>query len=250
MAHSIDTVEQFPEPGSELAMSVGAIADKLLQTIRDRGDRTDSDQRGLLERALAVATEAEQRLAEQSRRIALLEMLTLTDEVTGLMNRRGFDRELKRALSAARRYGDCGVLTLIDLDDFKTINDVYGHLAGDRVLRTIGQLLQLQIRENDSVARIGGDEFAILLAKCSGDSGVTRAEEIETVLNEHFVNFGGAAIPVRGSVGIAKYDRTDDSESLMGRADQAMYKKKHSNARARAHNGHLLLLGPHMGESD
>ena len=87
MAHSTNTVEDFPEPGSELAISVGAIAEKLLQTIRDRGDRTDSDQRGLLERALAVATEAEQRLAEQSRRIALLEMLTLTDEVTGLMNR-------------------------------------------------------------------------------------------------------------------------------------------------------------------
>ena len=69
-------------------------------------------------------------------------------------------------MANARRYDECGLLTLIDLDDFKTINDVYGHLAGDRVLRTIGQLLQLQIRENDSVARIGGDEFAILLAKC------------------------------------------------------------------------------------
>ena len=86
MAHSTTTVEEFPEPGSELAISVGAIAEKLLQTIRDKGDRTDSDQRGLLERALAVATEAEQRLVEQSRRIALLEMLTLTDEVTSLMN--------------------------------------------------------------------------------------------------------------------------------------------------------------------
>ena len=82
MAHSTTTVEEFPEPGSELAISVGAIAEKLLQTIRDKGDRTDTDQRGLLERALAVATEA-----EQSRRIALLEMLTLTDEVTSLMNR-------------------------------------------------------------------------------------------------------------------------------------------------------------------
>lgn len=250
VAHSTNTVEDFPEPGSELAISVGAIADKLLQTIRDKGNRTDADQRGLLERALAVATEAEQRLAEQSRRIALLEMLTLTDEVTGLMNRRGFDRELNRALAAARRYGDTGVLTLIDLDDFKTINDVYGHLAGDRVLRTIGQLLQLQIRENDSVSRIGGDEFAILLAKCSVESGTARAEEIENVLNEHFVNFGGAAIPVRGSVGIAKFDRNDDSESLINRADQAMYKKKHKNSRERTRNGQSLLLGPHFGESD
>ena len=166
------------------------------------------------------------------------------------MNRRGFDRELIRALAAARRYSDTGVLTLIDLDDFKTINDVYGHLAGDQVLRTIGQLLQLQIRENDSVSRIGGDEFAILLAKCGGDSGFARAEEIEMVLNEHFVNFGGAAIPVRGSVGITKFDKTDDSESLINRADQAMYKKKLMNSRERSRNGQSLLLGPHMGESD
>ena len=86
MAHSTTTVEEFPGSGSELVISVGAIAEKLLQTIRDKGDRTDSDQRGLLERALAVATEAEQRLVEQSRRIALLEMLTLTDEITSLMN--------------------------------------------------------------------------------------------------------------------------------------------------------------------
>jgi diguanylate cyclase (GGDEF)-like protein len=249
MAHSTKTVEKFPEPGSELAISVGAIAEKLLQSIRDKGDRADADQRGLLERALAVATEAEQRLAEQSRRIALLEMLTLTDEITGLMNRRGFDRELRRALANARRYEECGVLALIDLDDFKTINDVYGHLAGDRVLRTIGQLLQLQIRENDSVARIGGDEFAILLAKCSAKKGIARAEEIEAMLNEHFVNFGGAAIPVRGSVGIAKFDKHDDSESLFARADRAMYQKKHQNLRERARSGHSLLLGPHMGES-
>jgi diguanylate cyclase (GGDEF)-like protein len=250
MAHSTTTIEDYPEPGSELAVSVGAIAEKLLQTIRDRGDRTDSDQRHLLERALAVATEAEQRLAEQSRRIALLEMLTLTDEVTGLMNRRGFDRELRRALANARRYEETGVLALIDLDDFKTINDIYGHLAGDRVLRTIGQLLQLQIRENDSVARIGGDEFAILLTKCDGMRGIDRAKEIEAVLNEHFVNFGGAAIPVRGSVGISTFDAKDDSESLFSRADQEMYKKKHQNARARARQGHSLLLGPHVGESD
>ena len=250
MAHSTNTVEDFPEPGSELAISVGAIVEKLLQTIRDRGDRTDSDQRGLLERALALATEAEQRLAEQSRCIALLEMLTLTDEVTGLMNRRGFDRELRRALANARRYEECGVLTLIDLDDFKTINDVYGHLAGDRVLRTIGQLLQLQIRENDSVARIGGDEFAILLTTCGGDKGISRAGEIEIVLNEHFVNFGGAAIPVRGSVGITRFDKSDDSESVIARADQDMYRKKHANARDRARSGQSLLLGPHVGESD
>ena len=166
------------------------------------------------------------------------------------MNRRGFDRELRRALADARRYDECGLLTLIDLDDFKTINDVYGHLAGDRVLRTIGQLLQLQIRENDSVARIGGDEFAILLAKCSGEMGISRAEEIEQVLNEHFVNFGGAAIPVRGSVGITKFDKRDDSESIIARADQPMYQKKHENARERARSGHTLLLAPHAGESD
>jgi len=156
------------------------------------------------------------------------------------MNRRGFDRELKRPLANAQRYDECGVLTLIDLDDFKTINDVCGHLADDRVLRTIAQLLQLQIRENDSVARIGGDESTILLAKCSGEIGISRAEEIERVLNEHFVNFGGAAIPVRGSVGITKFDKRDDSESIIAHADQAMYQKKHENARACAQRSYAV----------
>ena len=77
-----------------------------------------------------------------------------------------------------------------------------------------------------------------------------KAEEIKRVLNENFVNFGGAAIPVRGSVGITKFDKRDDSESIIARADQAMYQKKHENARERARSGHTLLLAPHAGESD
>jgi GGDEF domain-containing protein len=148
-----------------------------MRSIRDNGKGMDLAQRTLVERALAVAAEAEQRLAEQSRRIAVLEMLTLTDEITGLLNRRGFNREMRRILADAKRYDERGILCFIDLDDFKTINDVFGHMAGDRVLNTIGRLLQLQVRENDVVARLGGDEFALVLAKCDQEDGMRRARE-------------------------------------------------------------------------
>lgn len=251
MAHATSAIIDMPEATPTVEMSIGVIAERLMSSIRNSGQEMDSSQRGLLERALSVAAEAEQRMAEQSRRIALLETMAMTDEITGLMNRRGFDRELKRHLAACRRHQETGALVIIDLDDFKTINDVYGHLAGDRVLRTIGQLLLLQVRECDTVARVGGDEFAVLLGRCTLEDGVQRAEAIEGILNEHFVNFAGTAIPVRGSVGITPLEPGDDSDAVFRRADEAMYVKKHARGRLRTGGAMpLMFRRPIVGAND
>ncbi|MBT6440958.1 MAG: GGDEF domain-containing protein [Alphaproteobacteria bacterium] len=233
MAHSTSAVSamaQFPAPSADLALSIGLVADRLISTLRESARGVGGTQRDLLEGALAAAAEAEQRIAEQSRRIEVLEALAMTDEVTGLANRRGFDRELHRALANARRYGETGILALTDLDDFKTVNDVYGHLAGDRVLRAMGQLLLNHVRENDFVARLGGDEFAILLPHSENDGGRRRIQAIGDALDHHFVDYGGVSIPVRASIGTTSYGGEEAADSLMRRADEAMYEAKRIRA--------------------
>ena len=123
----------------------------------------EADRQGVLDWAMATVAEAEQRLATLQARIEYLESLSVTDELTGLQNRRGFLVQLDRTLATARRGGPHGILMLCDLDGFKQINDRYGHLVGDEVLCQIGSLLARHVRRSDTVARLGGDEFAVLL---------------------------------------------------------------------------------------
>ncbi len=232
MVHATHAMTPAPESVEDPGPGVSVITERLMRSLDESPGAIGGSPRVLLERALAVAAAAELRLAEQDRRIAVLEMLTQTDELSGLMNRRGFDRELRRILADARRHDEAGVLCFIDLDDFKTINDIHGHTMGDRVLNTVGRILKMQVRENDVVARVGGDEFAVALTKCGKEHGVRRARQIERVLNEHTVTCGETTIPIRSSVGIAPFDAEDEPEALIQRADQAMYAKKRARTAA------------------
>ena len=116
-----------------------------------------------LERVLVYAAEAEQKLADREQHIAYLQDLSLTDELTGLYNRRGFVEDFSRALTAAKCFGHEGMLLYCDLDDLKSVNDNFGHAAGDAMLRHAANMLKDSIREIDIVGRLGGDEFAVAL---------------------------------------------------------------------------------------
>jgi diguanylate cyclase (GGDEF)-like protein len=122
--------------------------------------------------ALTVARDAERPLALQCERIAELERLALTDELTGLLNRRATGAEVRHAL----RYEEWGVLVYMEMDGFKSINNTYGHAAGDEVLRQVVKVLQNNVRDSDPVGRMGGDEFAILLSRTSWEDGLNRAD--------------------------------------------------------------------------
>ncbi|MGB0671551.1 MAG: GGDEF domain-containing protein, partial [Rhodospirillales bacterium] len=159
--------------------------------------------------ALDAAQAAEAHLAEVTRRLAHLEKLAMTDELTTLLNRRGFQEELMRVLSNASRYGEHGILVYVDLDGFKPINDTYGHLAGDDVLKRVAQLLRENVRSTDYVARLGGDEFAVLLTRTDWDNGLMRAELLETLLNNAYTGWEGRMIPIRASFGIQAYHPGD-----------------------------------------
>jgi diguanylate cyclase (GGDEF)-like protein len=120
------------------------------------------DAAALVEQALALAEEREAQLRAQESRIRELESLSVTDPLTGLLNRRGFQEAMERTLAACRRHGEDGVLAYIDLDGFKQVNDSFGHGAGDTMLRHVAALLTRTVRATDYIARLGGDEFAIV----------------------------------------------------------------------------------------
>ncbi len=150
-----------------LISEIGDAAGRLLGSIGNTDNEKSQMRPALLDQTLDAAEEVESFLAEQSARIQYLENLTLTDELTGLRNRRGFNEHLRRTLASAQRYGDQGVLVFCDLDNFKVVNDSFGHHVGDYVLRQPAKVLEKEVRESDLVARLGGDEFAVLMVQTS-----------------------------------------------------------------------------------
>jgi diguanylate cyclase (GGDEF)-like protein len=184
----------------------------------------------LFEQAIAAAAEVEERIAEQKARIAYLETLSQTDELTGLLNRRGFHEHLRRALANARRYGDSGVLVFCDLDNFKAVNDNHGHGVGDDVLRRVAETIKDSVRETDAVARLGGDEFAVLMSQTSWRNGYKRAQIINRAINGHSFTVRRKRIETQISFGVEPFGPDDEEANLMARADMAMYCNKRKKA--------------------
>jgi diguanylate cyclase (GGDEF)-like protein len=210
-----------------LIARLGAAAGRLNRIRQAR----DASEPPLVEKALQAAAEIEKRLVAQSARIAYLEALSVTDELTGLLNRRGFEDAFRRTLISAGRYGDEGVLIACDLDDFKSVNDRHGHGAGDEVLRQVGWLLKTHTRETDFVARLGGDEFAVILVQTGWRSGLKRAQTLSRALNRLTVRIGESNIVVSASIGVEHFGPGDnDSGALIARADMAMYVNKRRRA--------------------
>jgi diguanylate cyclase (GGDEF)-like protein len=180
----------------------------------------------LVDDALDVAAEAEQTIAAQSARIAELEALAVTDELTGLRNRRGLKHALSDALALARRHHENGVLAFLDLDGFKSINDHYGHDAGDAVLRHTASLLIAHLRASDVVTRLGGDEFAILLTRADPTVGLKRLQLLQRDLNQATVRWRNLEIALRVSMGTQIFGADDTVKTVLHDADLSMYRDK------------------------
>jgi diguanylate cyclase (GGDEF)-like protein len=219
-----------------LIEEIGSAAGQLMSTISDSSPATATERRVrparpvLFEQALGAAEEVESFLAEQTARIAYLENLTLTDELTGLRNRRGFNEQLRRTLASANRYGDEGVLVFCDLDNFKVVNDTYGHHVGDFVLKKVAKVLEAEVRETDMVARLGGDEFAVLMVQTNWRDGFKRAQMLCRAVNRTIVTHNGHEIPVSASFGVEPFGPNDEEINLIARADMAMYINKRKKA--------------------
>jgi len=185
----------------------------------------------LLSEILDFAVEAEQTIADQKQRIQELEKLSSSDCLTGLLNRRGLIIEMDHALARAKRHYEHGLFIYIDLDDFKNINDTYGHAVGDELLCHVAHILSSAIRGTDYAARLGGDEFGLLLTHCDPCADLIKIQDIRRAFEKQPFIHKGMIIPINASMGMA--DVTPDShlQDIFSAADEAMYhhKKRQKN---------------------
>jgi diguanylate cyclase (GGDEF)-like protein len=153
-------------------------------------------------------------------------LMTL-DGLTQLHNRRYFQEAIEREFARSQRYGHPFCLVLFDLDHFKRINDTHGHLAGDAVLRRVGSLVATKVRTNDIVARVGGEEFAVILPEADRMGGVALAEKLRKMIANERFEHEGAAIPVTISLGVAAFTpELAGSDDLYKAADDRLYQAK------------------------
>lgn len=182
------------------------------------------------------------KLKQALRRVAELEAAADTDFLLEIPNRRGFERELNRAIAYMKRYRASGALIVLDVDRLKPINDSFGHGAGDEVLKAIAGTLSRQIRASDVVGRLGGDEFALLLWNLSETDAKAKAAMFEQAIDELTFVFRGQHVTAGASAGVALLGPQSDAARALEEADAAMYVRK-------AHRRHeprisLLSNGP------
>ncbi len=156
-----------------------------------------------------------------------MEEMATTDELTGLANRRKFTSCLEKYISAARRHNQDLHLIYIDLNNFKQINDTYGHSVGDKVLKKVGNLMGDMVRTEDISARLGGDEFVLALFKANAREARQAAERIRSQLVKLEVE-GIERLNLTASLGLVAMQERDTPEDLLIRADKAMYRDKNN----------------------
>jgi diguanylate cyclase (GGDEF)-like protein len=175
---------------------------------------------------LAENERLKRELAVARARIGELEARADIDPLLDILNRRGFERELKRALAHVKRYGTQAALMFVDLDGFKGINDRYGHGAGDALLKAVARELIGHVRASDIVGRIGGDEFGVIVWRLEEPQAITKARELEGVIARVGVAHGRSQVGVAASIGVAPLVEDSNPADMIALADQAMYARK------------------------
>ena len=168
-----------------------------------------------------------QDISERKELARRLEYFVNHDFLTGLFNRRHFELELAKETGRVARYGSPGAVLVIDLDNFKDVNDTFGHKAGDDVLKGVAGLLRQRLRHTDVVARLGGDEFAVLLPQTDADHAQSVADEVVKALGRQTAVLADQSIRVTASIGVTMFDGLTDIE-VLAYADRAMYEAKES----------------------
>jgi diguanylate cyclase (GGDEF)-like protein len=210
-------------PPLTIALAAGSSNDSLLVLHPPRGGGFDDESVELAEWLAGRAS-----IALQNAHLhRVTRQLATTDELTQLANRRQFDEALAAEVVRAERFRDPVAVVAADLDNFKEINDRFGHDVGDLVLRAFAAAIRTNVRDVDLPARYGGEEFTVLLPATDAEGGRQLAERLRRAVEELSLDSGGAGtVPVRSSFGVASYPAEPSAAALMRAADRALYRAK------------------------
>src|SRR3954452_11816505 len=194
----------------------GAMSDQLADVV-DVEDR---------ERLIEEISLLRAKVARLQERVEQLDQLAHQDSLIDLPNRRGFMRELERLIARVGRYGVHAAILFVDLDGLKMINDTFGHRAGDEALIQVAALLGKGIRRSDLVARIGGDEFGILLENADAQSAHETATRLVDLICASELVYEGDRLPLSVAIGVTVINPEDTPDTVIARADEEMYRRK------------------------
>jgi len=203
----------------------------LTNAFNDMMTRLERNQEELEEKRVEIE-DANHRLVAQNQELQrvneVFEQLSITDDLTKLHNNRFFQEHLPREMSRAERTGEPLALILIDIDDFKQLNDRYGHSVGDAVLRRVSDVMSREVRDMDLLARYGGEEFALLASQTTLEGAIALAEKLRISVSEARFSLvaldGPTEIQVTVSSGVAAY--RGDEKAFFNEADRALYRAK------------------------
>ncbi len=223
-AHVAQATElhQLKEAVSRRLSQIKSSIDGYLEEELAWHQQAEKDEKALRERLVLLEQES------SDLRVRMLEAhhMALIDTVTGLPNRLAYEERIEQELARWKRFGNPLTMLIWDVDDFKSINDRFGHQAGDKALRVIAQSLKERLRETDFIARFGGEEFVCLLCGTQGVEALQVAEEMRRSVEDNGFHSHGKPVRVTISCGVATFQTGENLDKVFSRADKALYKAK------------------------
>jgi diguanylate cyclase (GGDEF)-like protein len=211
--------------GAEVSAYASASGDKTAFLGLSEIDLTPAVQ-GAVQTLLGEIDDLRGEVARLKAKLTEAEELADRDPLTPVLNRRAFLRELGRIRTFALRYGSPASLVYFDLDGFKSVNDRFGHAAGDAALQAVAQRLAGNIRDSDLVGRMGGDEFAVILVQADKATAEAKAASLARTIEASPIRFGDWSAPLHISFGVCEIAADVEPETLLAQADAAMFARK------------------------
>jgi diguanylate cyclase len=230
--HDVHQINRTVKQSTDINELKSAVSRQLVSIVRAMDEHKKSEEareakltaryQDLLQKVAQMEKEAD--LVKH--RIEEEQLKARTDPLTGLPNRYAYDRHILNELERWERYQTVFTLCVADLDLFKQVNDEYGHLAGDKVLRLMARILQQNLRNIDLVTRFGGEEFVIIMPSTDGPSAITAIEKVRKVIEESPFNFQSKPVRITMSFGVTEVQPGDTPETMFSRADKMLYQAK------------------------
>jgi diguanylate cyclase len=217
-------LHQLREAVSQRLMQIKQSIDSYLEEEMAWHQQAEEGEKVLRERLAKLELES----SELRSRMVEAHYMALLDAVTGLPNRLAYEERVEQEMARWKRFDDPLTLLIWDVDDFKSINDRFGHQAGDKALRVIAQSLKARLRETDFIARFGGEEFVCLLCGAQGKEALSVAEEMRRSVESNAFHSQGKPVPVTISCGVASFQTGETLDDVFSRADRALYQAKKS----------------------